>query len=220
MTKRAKHLALIGLLVVPIAAFRFGGWAIVTVHDVPEYAVAGTPVEFVYDVRQHGVTLRDDVEGSIEATLAGAKVGAGATSMGKGRYRATLTFPRAGTWKVRISSGWGPIGGEMEPLTVIAKGAATPAPMSPYNRGKQLFVAKGCVTCHSHQLTADYTHANVGPDLSEPKFMSAYLTKFLADPSIKTNWANSNRMPDLGLKPAEITALVAFLNRETKAAAK
>jgi hypothetical protein len=57
----------------------------------------------------------------------------------------------------------------------------------------------------------------VGPDLSEPKFQSAYLEKFLADPSIKTNWANASRMPNLGLKPAEITALVAFLNRESRA---
>jgi cytochrome c2 len=218
MTKPAKHLALIGLLIVPIAAVRFGGWAVVTVRDVPEYAVAGTPVEFVYDVRQHGVTLRDDVEGSIEATFAGTRVGAGATSMGNGRYRAILTLPKAGAWKVHISSGWGPLGGDMEPLTVVAKGAAAPAPLSPFTRGRQVFVAAGCVTCHSHQLTAGYSHADIGPDLTEPKFMSAYLARFLANPSIKTNWANGNRMPYLELKPAEITALVAFLNRDTKAA--
>lgn len=218
MTKRATHLSLIALLAVPAVAFTFGGWAVVTVQDVPMYAVAGTPVEFAYDVRQHGMTLLSSLTGSLDARAGSSATDARAMAMGNGRYIATITFPDAGKWNVKIHSGFGDV--EMVPLTVIAKGAPAPAPMSPATRGHQLFVAKGCVTCHSHQLTQSYKNINVGPDLTEPKFMSAYLTRFLADPSIKTNWANSNRMPNLGLKPAEISSLVAFLNRETVAASR
>jgi mono/diheme cytochrome c family protein len=219
MLNRAGRIALVASLLVPAAAFTFGGWSVTTVIDVPEYAVAGTPVEFVYEVRQHGMGLMSDLNGSVEATLHEASVSAKSTSFGnlvRGRYRSTLTFPHAGEWNVKIGGGWGPIGGDMLPLTVIARGAAAPPPMSPANRGRHLFVAKGCVSCHTHQLTKGFNSVKNGPDLSEPKFMADYLTRFLADPSIKTTWASPNRMPDLGLKPAEITALVAFLNKEGK----
>ena len=44
-----------------------GGWAVITLDNVPDYAVAGKPIELTYTVRQHGHTLLDDLHGTIEA---------------------------------------------------------------------------------------------------------------------------------------------------------
>jgi hypothetical protein len=83
-------------------------------------------------------------------------------------------------------------------------------------RGKRLFVAKGCITCHVHgsvdpagtlQLKA------VGPELTQKRYAPDYLRMYLADPSIRApSTPNAMRMPNLGLKPAEIASLVAFVN--------
>src|SRR5947199_30203 len=44
------------LVFIFISAAFAGGWAIVTLDDFPEYAVAGKPVNLTFAVRQHGVT--------------------------------------------------------------------------------------------------------------------------------------------------------------------
>jgi cytochrome c2 len=116
---------------------------------------------------------------------------------------------------MQIETGFGP-SKAIVPLRVVAANAPAPAPLLPYDRGHQLFVAKGCVSCHSHLVTKEFNLTNLGPDLTEPKFAAAYLQRFLANPAVKTDWKSGNRMPNLGLKPAEITALVAFLNQEKK----
>lgn len=131
-------------------------------------------------------------------------------------YRTRVTIPSAGTWNARINDGFTSFGGHMLPLMVVAASAPAPAPMSGYDRGHQLYLAKGCATCHSMQLTKGIPSTKAGSDLTEPKFTSAYLARFLADPSVKKDWRTDNRMPNLGLKPAEITALTAFLNQERR----
>ena len=108
----------------------------------------------------------------------------------------------------------------MLPLKVIAADAPVPAAMSAANRGRTLYVAKGCVTCHSHQLTRNFSGTKHAPELMEPKYSTAYLERYLADPSIKTDWKSAYRMPNLGLKSPEIASLIAFLNRDTRAASK
>jgi len=50
----------------------------------------------------------------------------------------------------------------------------------------------------------------VGPELTNRRLAPEYLQRFLADPSIT---GNTNRMPNLDLKQAEIGALIAFLNK-------
>ena len=211
---RLKSLLLLGAVTIPAVAFTFGGWAVTTVEDVPEYAVAGKPFDVTYTVRQHGHGLMNGLFGSVSSRSGSAAQTANAAGLGQGRYRATVTIPSAGTWDVKINNGFMPASGFMLPLKVIAANASTPAPMPAVDRGHQLFVAKGCVTCHTHQLTKSFnTPAKVGPDLSEPKFTAAYLTRFLANPAIKTDWRSDNRMPNLGLTPAEVSALIAFLNQ-------
>lgn len=217
MMNGMKRVGLAGLFAAPVAGFLFGGWATITVDSLPEYAVAGAPVEISYTVRQHGQQLLGKLSGSIAARSGEEVADATSAEKGNGKYVATVTVPNPGQWTVEINSGFLTSRVNLLPITVVPKGSPAPAPMSSANVGRHLFVAKGCVTCHSHQLTMGFNTLKVGPDLTEPKFMSAYLNRFLADPSIKTNWTNSNRMPDLALKPAEIKALVSFLNRETVA---
>jgi mono/diheme cytochrome c family protein len=214
-----KSLLLLGAITIPVAAFTFGGWAVVTVENVPEYAVVGRPVDITYTVRQHGMTTREALPSKIHVGSGSLAMTVNAQSLGEGVYRAQVVFARPGKTDLYIESGWGPVGGEMLPLNVVAANAPAPAPMSAYDRGHQLYLAKGCATCHAHLITRKDMRVNwngPGPDLSEPKFTAAYLERFLANPAVKTDWKSANRMPNLGLKPAEITALVAFLNQEKK----
>jgi cytochrome c2 len=78
--------------------------------------------------------------------------------------------------------------------------------------GKQLFVAKGCTTCHVHAditRATDSFYVDVGPNLTTyTKASPEFLQMWLKDPaSIKPETV----MPDLKLSKAEIDALVAFL---------
>jgi len=68
MKKRPLTLALLGLLLIPVLAFRFGGWAVVSVDDLPEYLVAGKPVAVSFKVRQHAVSLLDGLKPTITLT--------------------------------------------------------------------------------------------------------------------------------------------------------
>jgi cytochrome c2 len=212
--RRYKSLLLVGLITLPVAAFTFGGWAVTTVEDVPEYAVAGKSFDLTYSVRQHGTGLLTRLGGAVTVVSANESRNAGVAELGEGQYRAKVTIPTPGTWDVNVSSGFMRSGTSF-PLRVVAANAAAPT-IAQYDRGLQLFTAKGCVTCHTHQLTKDFASVKAGPDLSEPKFAAPYLTRFLANPAIKTDWKNGNRMPNLGLKPAEISALIAFLNQDRK----
>ena len=57
MSSRSIRIAALALIAVPAVAFTFGGWVVITVDSLPEYAVAGKPTTVTYTVRQHGMTL-------------------------------------------------------------------------------------------------------------------------------------------------------------------
>ena len=87
-----------------------------------------------------------------------------------------------------------------------------------YERGRALFVAKGCVGCHWHESVGtrgDFPGTGFGPDLSEIDELNTtlpsdpeYLRAWLRDPRVK----NPQRvMPDLDLSDEEIESLLAFL---------
>ena len=80
--------------------------------------------------------------------------------------------------------------------------------------GQKLFLAKGCVVCHTNdravQGSAKYG-INFGPNLTRYSSDPEYLHAFLKDPrSVRPG----GDMPDLGLKLVEIEALISFLNDE------
>jgi cytochrome c553 len=133
-----------------------------------------------------------------------------------GQYTATLTLTEPGNWTVLIRSGFGNSNSKLLPIRVVAATDRV-ATMAPAERGRNLFVAKGCASCHTHQSVGDATLADIGPDLTSPRFQTDYLVKYLKDPSIKTPTSDNKRMPNLELKEPEIAALVAFINGAEKA---
>lgn len=205
------------LLLLPLFA-ALGGWASVTLETVPDYIVAGQPVTLNYTVRQHGVAPLSGLTTSVDARSGELAATAVATAAGRtGQYSATLTLPRPGDWTISINTGFWPKRVTLLPIKVIAAG--TPAPViADADRGQRLFLAKGCVTCHVHREVPAEGVA-YGPDLSGRHFPADYLAQFLADPAKVLKARGSTKtMPNLELRPAEIAALVAFLNQGAQTA--
>lgn len=222
MRKRHQY-ALLATVLLSATAFTFGGWAIVTVDDVPEQFVVGKPTELSFIVRQHAVSplggLTPTVTMKSGSTITTAPVRAGKNA---GYYVASLVAPRAGDWAVRIESGFGTAETKLLPTTAIAEGGASPAPKSEAERGHRLFNAKGCVSCHvrSGEGAEGY---KMGPELTGRTYPAEVLAKFLRNPSanpITVVAADKMKMPQLELKEREVASLVAFINNTKQLSAK
>jgi hypothetical protein len=202
-------LLLSGLFVLPsIPAFR-GGWAVVTLEKLPDYAVAGRELPLSFAVRQHGKTMMAGLKPVVELRSNGPALRFSAIP-GKepGRYAATVVIPRAGDWTISIHSGFMENRVTLLPLTAIEPGAAPPV-IQDLAKGKRLFVAKGCLTCHLHgDVKADQVVA-AGPELTDRHYPVEVIRQILA-PSGPV--LASRQMPDLQLRPGEISALIAFIN--------
>lgn len=204
---------LAALLLLPLLAEPRGGWATVTLDDVPDYAVAGRPLTLSFIVRQHGVTPMKDVHPTVEARVGSASVRADAhPGKADGHYEASITPGSAGDLAITVNSGWGNSKLILRPIQVVAMGAAAPAAPSDEERGKRLFVGKGCVGCHTRTDVEVGAGAEIGPVLTGKRWESGWLRKFLADPAGNATHTGSFRMPNLGLKQAEIGYLATFLN--------
>lgn len=262
-----------------------GGWAVITLDELPGKVVAGEPLEVGFMVRQHGITPLGGLEPTVYARQGSETLKAEAKAQGEtGHYVATLTFPKAGewTWSILAFTGNQP----MPPLSVreaneapaVAK-SETPAQVpanlpllmglsglaglvlglfvvyrqkarwaialvlaglilgagslvsaaqqpgaepetkfvsagpaiSKEERGRRLFIAKGCIVCHSHSETNAVREifVDAGPDLTNLTASPDYLRLWLKDPKA----AKSNaQMPNLELKANEIEGLIAFIN--------
>jgi hypothetical protein len=211
-------LAVASATMVAVTAYA-GGWATVTVTDMPEYLIAGKPAEFRFLVRQHGVSPLDGQTVAVRATAPGgmeARVIARAVAGAKGEYTALLTVPSAGDWTIRIDTDW-PATPPLLPVTAIRDGSSPPAALSRVDRGKRLFVSKACLTCHVNKDVSAKNLLPAGPELTGRTFQPDYLRKFLADPAGTLGKASPPRvgeMPNQQLTADDIDALVAFINRE------
>ena len=91
--------------------------------------------------------------------------------------------------------------------------SAKAAPLSQVEMGQQLFIAKGCVTCHvNHKVSNDSAYWTIdmgAPDLSKFSADPGYLDKWLFNPSALKP---ATQMPNLHLSDDERTALIAFIN--------
>jgi len=214
MTSRASRFALPVLLVLPLIG-AYGGWAAITVEDLPDYGIVRQPLNLTFTVRQHGFSKLSNLEPRIEARASGAATASTTAQPGKeeGQYTARLVLPQAGEWTITIHSGFGNSRVTLVPLQVTEPTAPAPAALLAGERGRRLFVAKGCVTCHLHRDVKGSGTVAVGPELTTRRLAPEYLQRFLADPSIT---GSGNRMPNLNLKQAEIAALMAFLNSEQR----
>ncbi|HYK82095.1 MAG TPA: cytochrome c [Gemmatimonadales bacterium] len=202
------------VLLPAIAAFLggLGGWAVITVEDLPDYLVAGEPVSLTFTVRQHGVRPLEALTPTIEARSGSLRERVAATpGREAGQYTASLAVPQAGSWTVTIHSGFLSSTTTLVPLEAVAASSRSLPELAETERGRRLFVAKGCATCHLHGV--------VGPDLAGVRVPPDFLKQFLANPAILA--AASHQafpMPNLHLKAGEIDALVAYLTAETPAA--
>ena len=277
-------LTLILTLTFTIPAFA-GGWAVITLDELPNGVIAGEPLEIGFMVRQHGVTPMTGLDPVISARLPGLAetVTAEAKANGEvGHYVATLTLPQAGEWEWTIQAFT--VNQPMPPLTVMTSSLAiekpVPAPVAPQwpqivttivgaigilaglvvafrrrsrwaialivagiafsgvgfvsaadqpkaesdtaplssepsisqvEMGRELFIAKGCMVCHSHVETNRIREfgIDIGPDLSKLTASPEYLRIWLKDPLAAKSTA---KMPNLGLSEAEMEALIAFIN--------
>jgi Cytochrome c len=91
--------------------------------------------------------------------------------------------------------------------------AAGNSSVSQAELGRELFIAKGCITCHVNtraSLNAKYWTIDMGaPNLSEFSADPGYLDKWLSNPSALKP---SSLMPNLQLSESERSALIAFIN--------
>jgi hypothetical protein len=192
-----------------------GGWAVVTVKDVPEYYVAGQQYTLEFQVRQHGHYFLDDLHPELLLSSPGTADGRSilARNRGHGSYAVTFTAPQTGPLSLTIKSGFGASDLRLYPAAVVARGVSPP-PMALAERGRMLFVAKGCNVCHTNSdLTdrPDNQQIKVGPELGGRQLPRDYVIQMVQKPS-------SQIMPDLGLSDAEAAAIATFLNEGAAAA--
>src|SRR5439155_21026858 len=120
MTNRAIRLLLLGVLDLQVIGANGGGWAAITVEDLPDQVVARQPVTLAFTVRQHGVKPIDGLKAKVAATAGSLEASAAATAGREtGQYTATLTLPQAGQWTITIHSGFGNSRVTLLPVTAI-----------------------------------------------------------------------------------------------------
>ena len=190
-----------------------GGWAVVTLNELPERFEAGRAVPIAFMVRQHGLTPMKGLNPSIEATSGRASVTAPAIATAKtGEYAATLTLPSPGEWTITVHTGF--LGSKLTllPVPAAAAGTANAAHASVAEHGRRLFVAKGCVTCHAQSIEMSTPALNIGPAIVPQKYRDEFLARLLENPAAVLQGRNGP-MPQLDLQSREITALVAYINR-------
>lgn len=267
-----------------------GGWAVISLDELPSNVVAGEPLTIGFTVLQHGRTPMTGLSPTITANLyEDEQFVVNAESQGApGHYTATLNFPREGEWRwsiqafsmdqpmpmlnvsPAIANAANPTmtqaassSAKVSPMTwvsiallavglvgmamtfrsrnrqvvgltaisllagvtlfivgagrasaVEAQADAVPASsLSQVEYGRQLFIAKGCITCHQNSRAgspSEYWTIDFGaPNLSNFSANPEVIFMRLKDPS---SVKSDTQMPNLNLKEFEIEALVAFIN--------
>ena len=215
MPRFRTHIALAALVAAPLIAWTVGGWATISVLNLPDSIVAGEPTNMTFAVRQHGEDLLPGLKPMVRGVAGSREFAARAVETNRpGYYTVTLDPKHTGDWTFTIYSGFGHDDNDSKlklmPIVAVTS-AARPVALSHEQRGRRLFVAKGCVSCHL-QKGVEPIETRVGRiDLTDRQLSSEYLHKVLADPSVKKSWQSNWKMPNPELQPAEIAALVAFL---------
>ena len=109
-------------VVIPVFA---GGWAVITLDELPSDVVAGEPLTIGFTVLQHGRTPMTDLEPTVTARLSDGKPITFFAAPGEkpGYYTATLTFPEEGNWEWSIQAF--AMDQKMPALNVTSPGAVT-----------------------------------------------------------------------------------------------
>lgn len=127
----------VALLLTTVLIANAGGWAVITLDDMPGQITAGQAFSIGFTVRQHGRTLRDDLAPVLRFDRSDAKdsfIATAKRSGESGHYVAEVTLPSEGqwNWKVDIEQ-FGMVTQDMSPLMVIAAlaPAASTSPSMP-----------------------------------------------------------------------------------------
>ncbi|MBI2073293.1 MAG: c-type cytochrome [Gemmatimonadetes bacterium] len=218
----------IAAMLLPTTPRPFGGWTVITVRDLPEYLEVGAPTKLVFDIRQHGRTLMNDRSPAVTLKKAGSGLlsrkprFAAARAQDAGQYVATVTAEEPGIVEITIDADWHGSDVKLVPMRMVARGEK-PVPLASHDRGRQLFVAAGCVTCHAKlddpQL-GDRKAIPVGPVLTGRQFPVEWLAQQIADPArFRVGTGQEALMPQLGLSERDISAVVSYVNYRQQAAA-
>jgi hypothetical protein len=102
------HVSLVAILALSLAASvaQTGGRAHVSVLNVPKEIVAGKPLAITIAVRPEWPMAKNrNLEPIVHATLGEREVKSIAVPLKtSGRYKATLTLPAAGDWRISVDS--------------------------------------------------------------------------------------------------------------------
>jgi hypothetical protein len=220
MSRGRISLVIASLMIIFAATAYAGGWAILTVNDLPDYAITGKTLSMTFTVRQHGATLLDGLKPVVFAKapdMRSVRIDAQPTKQ-SGEYRFELPLMQPGEWKISIDSGFvsyllnrapddsiqSPAAGYVTFSLKVIPSGSSPLIVSDKERGERLFNVKGCTGCHG---------SGIGPDLSKKVLSADYVKRLLADPAttLKYKDLEYGQMPNLNLKPAEISALTEFV---------
>lgn len=128
--RRSLTIALLLSLMLVVPAYA-GGWAVITLDELPSNVVAGEPLTIGFTVLQHGKTPMTGLTPTITTTLYNdAELVFSAEPEGpSGHYTATLNFPKEGEWQWSIEAF--AMDQPMPTLSVApALGAAADAPVA------------------------------------------------------------------------------------------
>ncbi len=223
--RRALGILAIGGLLIAATPTAFGGWAVVTLQDVPEYLEVGKATTLSFKIRQHGRTLLDDRSPTVSmqdpdanflSRLFKRRSVRATRGSEPGLYEATITPTDTGEVRLIIDTDLFSWKVKLLPMRIAAAGETVPL-MALDDRGRHLFAAKGCVTCHAKHDEphfADQGLVQVGPDLTGRTYPDEWLARKLSDPSQNRGVvANGIVMPKLELDRSETEALVRFINK-------
>jgi len=108
-----------------------GGWAVITLDDLPRHIVAKQPLTIGFTVRQHGRTFRDDLAPIVRFDRADGRDSFTVTPQragGPGHYVASVTFPSDGQWDWKVDiERFGMITQPLPTLAVMAVASTNPA---------------------------------------------------------------------------------------------
>jgi mono/diheme cytochrome c family protein len=199
-----------------------GGWAVITVEEPPDQLVVGQPTTLAFTVLQHGQTPMTGLKPTVTlkrrdaGLLKGRQRFMAVPGPERGSYVATVIPEDAGEILITIDAEWHQARITLLPVPAVAPGDSRPSAPPAADRGRVLFVAKGCVSCHAKRDDGDVQERHqiaAGPDLTGRAFAADWLATKLADPAknrIRMNeWVV---MPDLKLADAEIAALVEYVS--------
>lgn len=97
-------MALLLSLAIAVPVFA-GGWAVITLDNLPVNATAGEPLTIGFTVLQHGKTPTSGLSPTIEFILPKEKqFSVIAEEDDKGHYTASVTFPQEGEWEWTVNA--------------------------------------------------------------------------------------------------------------------